>query len=327
MLEDSNESSGIVGMLVGLIVLVLAGAFFSLVIDKRFKLSSSRVSVEEDVAKEALVVESLRDELSLKRERWEKATAPLEGQPAALAEWSARAAATSERLPDLRERRDGLENEVEAATKAYLDYRNSYRAQVRGDAAGEKLVRLETVGGKVYSDVSIRRVTSAGIEFTHAHGPARLLPKDLGPEWNERFQWDQEEVEMVLEQERRREEMHRKAIERSRERSAPQEPPAKRAPGKKPAAGASNLRLAGLRDEVIAARSLMDQAADELSRARMEALNSRGRSVPGSLETWESKISQLQGNYDKRRRGYDSACGRLATVAPKDALLRREPAP
>ena len=37
--------------------------------------------------------------------------------------------------------------------------------------------------------MTIRRVTEAGMEITHADGMASLRPEDLATSWRERFQW------------------------------------------------------------------------------------------------------------------------------------------
>lgn len=323
MINDTNDQSGIVGMLVGLIVLVFAGVGFSLLIDKRTKHSSSKVTTGEIVEREAQVIRELKDELDAKQARWERVSRPIEGQDEELAAWSAKTASSEDRLPALREKLETVEAELGSATAEFRDYRSRYRAQVRAAAAGEKHEELTTASGKVYHGVTIRRVTSAGIEMVHKNGITRLLPKDLNADLRNRFQWDQEEVEAVLMRERAREESHRKAVAKfhQKDRRTGKKPSTK--PSKKKAeksADAENLAL--LRDELIHARSLLVEAESAHSNASTQAQNGRGRSVPGSLETWAEKTRRLQVISRNCRKNYERARSRLAAVSPRDSLLR-----
>jgi hypothetical protein len=49
MIGDSNEQSGTVGFLVGIIVLVFVGIAFSLLVDKRFRFSSGKATLAQTV--------------------------------------------------------------------------------------------------------------------------------------------------------------------------------------------------------------------------------------------------------------------------------------
>lgn len=322
MFDDSNDQSGTVGVLIGFIVLVFVAVGLSLLADNRFQFSSNRISIEEAVAGDAVVLEKLHDQLESAQEEWRASSRPLEGQGEQVKLIKARVAASAGQLPDLRSRRDLLAKEVGEADAAFRDYQDRFRRQVRGEATGEKHAELLLTSGRTYTDVAIRRVTSAGIEITHSHGITRVKPKELDATWNERFQWDQEEVEKVLAAERAREERHRKMVEKAN--SKPALPAKKTKPMSKAKLARKEAaeRVALLRRDVIDARNLWTAAESEVENARSEARSNRGRSVPGSLETWEAKARRLEVASAKLREKYDLACGRLAVVSPSDPLLR-----
>ena len=322
MFDDSNDQSGTVGVLIGIIVLVFVAVGLSLLADNRFQFSSNRITIEETVAKDAVELEKLRDQLESAEEEWRVASGPLEGQGERVKLIKAKIAASGSRIPDLRGRRDLLLKEVGEADAAFRDYQDRFRRQVRGEATGEKHAELLLATGRTYTNVAIRRVTSAGIEITHSHGITRVKPKELDASWNERFQWDQEEVEKVLAAERAREERHRKMVEKAN--AKPVAPAKKTKPLSKAKLARKEAaeRVAVLRRDVIDARNLWTAAESEAENARSEARSNRGRSVPGSLETWEAKARRLDAASAKLREKYDLACGRLAVVSPTDPLLR-----
>ncbi len=322
MFGDSNDQSGTVGFLVGIIVLVFVGIGFSLMVDKRFKFSSSRISIEETLAAEAHELEAARHRLELAKEQWKKESHPRSGQETELASAKERAGTSDERLKSLKERRAVIEEERKLASAAFEEYQARYRKQVRAEAAGEKLAELASRGGKIYTDVTIRRVTSAGLEIVHSHGPIRLQPEDLDSSWHERFQWDPEEVEKALIQERASEEKHRKSVDKAESARRIEPVVVKPLSKEKQAAEEADKKLAFLRREVIDARGHMNKAELEADRARQEAQMNRGRSVPGSLETWDAKARRLDGLSAKFREKYVAARGRLATVSPTDSLLQ-----
>lgn len=318
MFGDSNDQSGTVGFLVGIIVLVFVGIVFSLMVDKRFRFSSGRISIGESLAEEAHVLAAARKRLERAEAKWQKESHPRSGQESELASLKRRAEASGELLKSLRERRAAVEVELDLAGAAFGEYRDRYRKQVRADAAGEKLAELGARGGKVYTNVEIRKVTDVGIEIVHSQGISRLRSRDLDGSWHERFQWDEGEVEQALGQERAREDQHRDSVEKAANRSEPVTKPSK----EMRAAEEADKNLAALRREVIEARGQMNKAESEAVRARQEAGANRGRSVPGSLETWEAKARRLDGLSTKLRQKYVAARSRLAAVSPTDSLLQ-----
>jgi chromosome segregation ATPase len=310
MIGDSNEQSGTVGFLVGIIILVFAGIVFSLLADKRFKFSSGKASLEEDIADGNRQIAKLEARVEVSKELWKQTVQPLEKQPDELRAAADRARESSRRLVDLRQRLKALELELLAADDAFRGYRDEYRQQVRLAAIGEELPELQSRGGRTYSDVTVTRVTSAGVEFQHSQGISRLRPEDLDESWQERFQWHPEEAPAA-------------AVAPPVAKIAPAgRPPEDELSAEDRAKEEAEKKLAGLRRDVTESLRYIQKAEAELSRAQNEARNSRARSVPGSLETWAEKVKRMESMSEKFRAQYVAARAKLATAAPDDPLLR-----
>ncbi|MCW1926436.1 hypothetical protein OKA05_28050 [Luteolibacter arcticus] len=322
MLNDSNDQSGMVGFLVGIIVLVFAGIAFSLMVDKRFKFSSGKADLEQVLKEEKHELDTLRRRAEIARDEFRERSQPITGQPVDLEKAKLAAATSTERLKELRSQHAVLKGSVEGAKASFAEYRAAFRKQARQAAAGEKMAQLEAVGGKVYREVTIRRVTPAGVEIVHSQGVSSLGPEDLAASWQERFQWDVEESMEALSREKAAADQHEKLVA-TQLQGRPV--PAKPEPGISPEKQAkqdADKKLAGLRRDVSEAKRRLDRAELEVSRIRNEAQTNRGKSVPGSLETWAERISRLESGVEAFRSQYVDARGRLATVAPEDVLLR-----
>jgi hypothetical protein len=323
----NSDNSGMVGFLVGIIVLVFAGILFSLMADKRFRFSNNRISIEDQVAEGANELADAKTRLENLRKTWRESYEPLASQGNSAQTAAAAVKAGEARLAALREEKTAAAAAVSAATLAFDDYTGRYRVQVRGAAVGEKLPELKSRSGKVYKDVTIRKVSAAGIEILHEHGNSRLLPEDLEPSWHERFQWSRAEVLKVLEDERLRQERHNQLVDGGGDDA---NPPGKGSGKPKPKdkdkdkAEPEDSKLQDLREEVMQTRNRYLAAQNEAIRARSEADGyNRGKSVPGSLETWAQRASRLEGVASKLRGQYMTARGKLAALAPRDSLLQQ----
>jgi hypothetical protein len=318
----SNESSGTVGFLVGIIVLVFTGIVLSLMVDKRFRFSSGKASLERSIAEEGHELETVRRRLEVAKDRWNKEFRPLEGQEAELVKAKAAAGTSSARLQELRDARAAAAAGLDDLQTAFAGYRDRYCQQVRQAAAGEKLPELRVRGGKVYRDVTIRRVTAAGMEIAHSQGNSRIKPEDLEGTWHERFQWTPGELEELLNREKQAQARHAQAAAPSPEIKSPAKPLSTKEQAKQEA----EKQLASLRSDVSDALRRLQKAEAEAARAQAEARNNRGKSVPGSLETWGERAARLELASGKFRSLYVAARGRLAAVSPTDSLLQ-VPAP
>ena len=321
----TSDNSGMVGFLVGIIILVFAGIFFSLLADKRFSFSSNRISLESTIRDEKSELDSLKSRLETTREHWRKHCEPLTSQGVSASEIAATLRAGQTRLKGLREELAVASSELASVTDDFEEYRGRYRQQVRGAAAEERLGELKSRTGRSYTNVIIRKVSSTGIEIRHDDGISRLLPEELDPAWHERFQWTRDEVAKALEEEKARQERHNRFVDdKTAAPVATGEKPRKPTSNKTKRGSTEDPRIDGLREEVRETRSRYLSAQSEASRARSEAAMNRGRSVPGSLETWSERAVRMETAAVRLRSQYMVARGKLAALAPGDSLLISE---
>jgi hypothetical protein len=313
MIGDSNEQSGTVGFLVGIIILVFAGIFFSLMADKRFKFSSGKASLEESLSDGKRHIAKLEVQLEASKELWKKKVQPLERQPEAYKAAADLALESASRLVSLRQRVTAAEAELLAVEEGFRAYRDQYRKQVRMAAVGEQLPELQSLSGRTYSEVTVTRVSVDGVDFKHSHGIGRLAPDDLDESWRERFQFHPEEKPKVAPPVVKAPTLV--SVQPTGKPASVKESPA---PDPKVAA---EKKLAALRRDVSEALRFLQKAEGELSRAQSEARNSKARSVPGSLETWDEKVNRMESLAEKFRGQYNAARAKLAAVAPDDPLL------
>jgi chromosome segregation ATPase len=186
---SAEENPGLFYFMVGIIVLVMAGVGLSLLIDKRLQSSSgaNRLQREMQVAEEELQ--------GLKEWHLESSRALAQRGPQLLAASAARLElrhqqeALRQRQSTLEARRRELLSGISALEKDFSRHRADFRRRTWLAATGEKIGTLTLRGDREYHEAVITRVTEVGLEIRHQHGIARVLAADLGPKWQERFQW------------------------------------------------------------------------------------------------------------------------------------------
>jgi hypothetical protein len=82
------------------------------------------------------------------------------------------------------------------------------REEVRLQAKGQKIDRLETLKGKVYEGVTINQVSPVGLSILHEAGTARIPFEDLPMDLQKRFMFDRDEKEDALALERTHQNAH-----------------------------------------------------------------------------------------------------------------------
>ncbi|HEY1122222.1 MAG TPA: hypothetical protein VGE67_11510 [Haloferula sp.] len=313
MLTEDSDQSGTVGLLVGIIVLVFAGIFFSLMADKQFKFSKSKVDLEAAIKDEGLQVEALRRQTEIARDEYE-AKSGRSKQPALMDKARQEIATTNDRIRELRSQQADLTKAVEEEKAAFAEYRANFRKKVRQAAVGERLDKLEVVGGKVFQNVTIRRVSADGMEVSHSQGSLRLRPDDLPETWRQRFQWGADDLALAPKP--------KPASEKPEEKPASgRQEPVKQELGKPAAAEKPDKQLSNLRRDVSEAKRRLDRSELEVARVRKEAADSTVKMVPGSSETWDQRITRMESGIQAFKGQYMEARGRLAEVSPDDALL------
>ena len=260
---NNEEQSGMVGMLVGLIVLVFAGVFFSLLADKRFSFSKSQNSMAGLIAEEKAELDGIRHELERARERWVSDYEPRLGQGDSLAKLSGESRSCERRIEELQEEKNEIVSELDSLKSRHDEYQGRYRQQIRTAAMGEVITELKTLDGRVFKGVTIGRVTAAGLEIRFDGGSSRLLPEDLDGSWHERFQWSRDEVARHLEGERLQAQRHHDFVDKSRVKATTPVVRSKKKSEKDQKAEEDSAALQLLRQAVIESRQEKDQASPD----------------------------------------------------------------
>ncbi|BCU77201.1 hypothetical protein [Luteolibacter sp. LG18] len=318
MLSDDN--SGIFWGLLGLIVLVLSGVGISLAMDKRSHASRSNATVQTVIGYDREKLDALRLRLAAKRERYDAETSGLVAKASELREVTAKLDAGAARITDLKHALETAVAGIATMETTYKAYAADYRRQAWQKAAGEQVASIQLRSGRRYEKVVIQRVTPAGLEITYAEGRARIDAADLDASWQDRLQWSREERLAVLAQERKDSDS---LASRPVESSPPAPPvvtPPVPVPDAPPPVDLASPEVAKLRADLLA----WNLKVSTLQSQYLEASNqARGNSpsVPGKLETWESRRLRLQKDLNQAQLGQAQARAKLQIAAPLDPAL------
>ncbi len=317
-----DEHPGIISFLGGIVVLVMASVGLSLLTDMRLDSSSSVVRIEREITLGQMEIEGL-SAMHVERSQL-------------LNDTGSRSAAEdlAESLGNLktsRERKIFLERDVKRLgfeigelEAEFSRYQAEFRRKIRVAAIGEKLGDLVLANGREYRESTITRVTDVGLEIRHADGIARIQAPDLDPEFQDRFQWDDEERRKILKQESAHIEGIHEGVGEAVPAIAAGIPESAVANSRRPLANAApdSKELATLRRLVIGWRSKVATLRSERSLALSNSGSGNQTSVTGSLETWSAKAARLGDELVRANSELAVAKSNLAAVAPDDPLLR-----
>ena len=315
MLSD-DDHPGVFTFLLGLIAVILAAVGLSLLSDTKFSVSRSPKALHKEIQTAAEELDRLTDH------RRELARRLAEGEERTQAAQQTRTALRSElaeqalRLATLSDSRNQSQQAIPLMEVEFEDYRAKYRKQTWARAVGQALGTLK-VGGREYRQAVIKRVTEVGLDIEfEGGGKARVQAPDLDPAIQDRFQWNDEERRQRLKEER---DLQRAVAGADLPKPVPAPtvkpgPPPPR-PGTAPAAAPDPDQLKALRRAVTLARAKVDRLNSLLNDARAAA--ARGEiSVPGSLQTWRSRIVSLEALLSTANQELAIATANLAAVAP-----------
>jgi len=91
--------------------------------------------------------------------------------------------------------------QLDEVVARFEEYKDRYRAQVRGAAAGLKYDELKTASGKTYRQVIVKKVDAVGMSFQHESGTGRADFEELSAEVRDYFQYDPKQKEIAQQQE------------------------------------------------------------------------------------------------------------------------------
>jgi hypothetical protein len=308
----SENHSGIIWSLAALIILTLSGVFLSLLVEKRLTFSQTRNTIAQDIAKNDLIIDGFRSELEGKQQQFAasearalRTAADVGGIGSVFKEFKAE-------MESLAGRKSKLQAVIPELEQTFADCRGKYRSAEWAKASGERIDSLFLKSGRQFERVVISRVTPFGLEISHADGNARVDFKDLGNDYRERFQWDEEEREEVLAKERR----NRLRLSPSRREATPSPEV-----DTTPTAARDGSAITALRSEIQLLRSKLSSLRIEYSQASSQSRYGSNRSVPGSLRTWGEQAEILKTEIARAEARLALSSEKLRALSPGDPYL------
>lgn len=188
MLGSDNEA-GVFGVLFGIVMLVLFTVAIGVLADKRMGFSSRKGDLVEEIGYQTEEIVGLEMRLENLEQQYMDQRKKTESFASNQARLLKSAELNQEIIAEKRSQIPGLMSEISRLQSEMGLYRKKYQLAVWNAAIGEAVPRLETLSGKVYDNVVIKKVTPYHLEITHKDGISRISRSQLGPTWRERFQW------------------------------------------------------------------------------------------------------------------------------------------
>lgn len=185
-----DDRSGLVTFSLALTIIVLASVALSMLVQKRFHFSDTKGVLEQEIHQEAEEIQFLRATLAQAETNFQSLANGADDRVRRHAAAIAKRTSLQEKRDDLTRRKGETEKAIETLVDQIDRYRSDYRKVSWQKAIGESLPKLRTRDGRDYEQVVIVKVTGSGLEVRHEHGYANILARDLGDEWQDRFQWD-----------------------------------------------------------------------------------------------------------------------------------------
>lgn len=177
-----------------------------------------------------------------------------------------------------------LREKLAAREREMRSYRATMRKRVWAGFVGRKLDKKHVRRDLRYRDPVIKSVDETGLTVRHRSGVARVTVAQLSSAFRETLDLSLEEARRTRAQEARSE-------SRARPEKGRQDEP-KSEEGR--TTGESQpARLVAARKRVAQLRELIREADRQAAEARHHDRQSKNRSVPGSLETWQQRAQRL----------------------------------
>ncbi len=324
----ADEKPAIFTYLFGLVVLVMAAVGLSLVIDKRFAFSSQAGAMQRELKLGDWEISELTAEYKKLSLQMQSSDSKLSGSFQTYQELTALLETQRQLRADLGQTLSELVATLASLRQNFSKARADYRHKTWTAAIGEKLGDLSVRGGRVYGQAIISQVTDVGLEIRHEYGIARIQGPDLDIKLQERFQWDEEERRKRLQEEQGNRDgspnesvvvSSIKLIESSpviRTDNMPEVP--EQTPKK--ALNVDAEKASALHKQINAWKQKIGMLKNDKAEADAHAGYGTSHSVPGSLETWETKAGRLGRDLTKARAALEIARAQLTELDPTDLL-------
>ena len=308
MLDPENHE-GIFWFMLGISILVLSSVGLSILADKRFRVSRSKVEMmhayENGLSDLAHLKEMVDVNSKLLFNDVKHASTTAEELDALNLQLDRMKAAKTA----LNQRAGNLQKDITNIQDSFSHYRSSYRDYEWRKATGEIIGTLVTSDGQADQEAKISNVSPIGLEILHRDGSARILCSQLPSSFQERFQWDHEESLSALDLEQKNHTNSNTSISHPTEIRKTTE--------------IGNNYSEKVRARCQYWRARVITLRHEHRSAVQMSFRRRNQSVPGSLETWGSRAVRLQKELLIAERQLADLLGRLAKINPSDPLLKQ----
>ena len=296
---EPHSNSGFVSIFFGIIAIVVIGSMLSMIgsggRDGDGELQESLEEHRRAVSRLKVQLAQIRGEIKV-RER--NSSKNLEGIESMERQWEIVEGRVGRALSE----KTNLIEEIENLKHDHELYAGKAREEARKRSIGRRLGDLSTRTGRVFQSAVVRSITDESIIITHDGGVTTLMAAELPAHLQQRFHLGQNG-------ERLKHGVLDLVVDR------PSSPPvATPVQGDKHAVARAALQEASARYY-----ALVRQCGDieRMSRA------SRSKSVPGSLETWDSRLLRIRNELANARIEYHRARSDLGLVMPADPMLIR----
>ena len=197
MLSDlisSARGPGVIGILIALFVLLGFGFLFTVVDDSASTMTGPNVQFQiKEKQRSIRVQERKMKEIQEDVATYEKHSKQL----AELRDVQKSVTLKQAQLEELDLMRIAARADLVKLADQFEGYKKQYRDSERERAVGEAFDVFNTKDGKVYKQVSIRRISALGMEIRHKNGSKRIHFKDLPDEMQDRFQFIQDDADVL----------------------------------------------------------------------------------------------------------------------------------
>jgi hypothetical protein len=309
----SDNQSGIIWSLACMAILALCGVFLATLVGKKHGSSKARNELMRDFQTGNHEVENLRSEIQALTTKHQMITERATRNAATHEAKQKAAIHLNQSIQELQAKKKELQLSLVQIRGEFDAYRIKARSEARRNAVGEKLDFLTLKSGRQFQRVTITRVTPLGLEISHADGLARIEMNDLGREFTERFDWNEQEREALTQAEQAN-----KPVDEAKK---PEQENSPNTPTVDPALG--NLEKYRTDVSLLKSKSLTLRSAIRTAESNSRYANNR--SVPGSLRTWDEQAALLKSQLVRIDAQLALARELLRKENPSDPLLRPDP--
>jgi len=192
---SSGRGPGVIGMVMALVVLLGFGLLFTFAFDEG--LQGGEQTIESVIAGQVKEIDRLKHNI----QSGELMLATSSSRNAAARDFSrvkAENGAGKDRIAKLKESVAATQTAIGEREQAFDNYKDQYRAFVRGGAKGKTMESLQTLTGVTYKNVTIKEVSAVGIQVRHEEGQKRIPFEELPDEMKDYYQFDPNQKEKAV---------------------------------------------------------------------------------------------------------------------------------